>query len=79
MIQPVRAIAELCAERGVPLHLDAVQASAWLPLRLDDAWRREMPARARRPPLRRARGVGIAATERLPVEGRDGQASDGRG
>jgi cysteine desulfurase len=35
-IQPVRAIAELCAERGVPLHLDAVQAAAWLPLRLDE-------------------------------------------
>jgi cysteine desulfurase len=35
-IQPVRDIAELCAERGVPLHLDAVQAAAWLPLRLDE-------------------------------------------
>jgi cysteine desulfurase len=35
-IQPVREIAELCAERGVPLHLDAVQAAAWLPLRLDE-------------------------------------------
>jgi cysteine desulfurase len=36
VIQPVREIAELCAERGVPLHLDAVQAAAWLPLRLDE-------------------------------------------
>jgi cysteine desulfurase len=27
-IQPVAALAELCAERGVPLHLDAVQAAA---------------------------------------------------
>lgn len=36
VIQPVRQIAELCAERGVPLHLDAVQAAAWLPLRLDE-------------------------------------------
>jgi cysteine desulfurase len=35
-IQPAREIAELCAERGVPLHLDAVQAAAWLPLRLDE-------------------------------------------
>jgi cysteine desulfurase len=35
-IQPVREIAELCAERAVPLHLDAVQAAAWLPLRLDE-------------------------------------------
>jgi cysteine desulfurase len=35
-IQPVREIAELCAERGVPLHVDAVQAAAWLPLRLDE-------------------------------------------
>jgi cysteine desulfurase len=35
-IQPVREIAELCAEREVPLHLDAVQAAAWLPLRLDE-------------------------------------------
>jgi cysteine desulfurase len=35
-IQPVREIAGLCAERGVPLHLDAVQAAAWLPLRLDE-------------------------------------------
>ncbi len=36
VIQPVREIAELCAERGVPLHVDAVQAAAWLPLRLDE-------------------------------------------
>jgi cysteine desulfurase len=36
VIQPVREIAELCAERGVPLHLDAVQAAAWLALRLDE-------------------------------------------
>jgi cysteine desulfurase len=35
-IQPVREIAELCAERNVPLHVDAVQAAAWLPLRLDE-------------------------------------------
>ena len=35
-IQPVREVAEICAERGVPLHLDAVQAAAWLPLRLDE-------------------------------------------
>jgi cysteine desulfurase len=35
-IQPVREIAELCAERGVPLHLDGVQAAAWLHLRLDE-------------------------------------------
>jgi len=28
VVQPVSAIAELCAERGVPLHLDAVQAVA---------------------------------------------------
>ncbi|MEO9175598.1 MAG: aminotransferase class V-fold PLP-dependent enzyme [Gaiellales bacterium] len=35
-IQPVRELAELCAERGVPLHLDGVQAAAWLPLRLDE-------------------------------------------
>jgi cysteine desulfurase len=35
-VQPVREIAELCAGRGVPLHVDAVQAAAWLPLRLDE-------------------------------------------
>jgi cysteine desulfurase len=35
-LQPVHAIAELCAARGVPLHLDAVQAAAWLPLRIDE-------------------------------------------
>ena len=35
-IQPVHAIAALCAARGVPLHLDAVQAAAWLPLHLDE-------------------------------------------
>lgn len=27
-VQPVAAIAELCAERGVPLHVDAVQAAS---------------------------------------------------
>jgi cysteine desulfurase len=27
-LQPVAAIAELCAERGVPLHVDAVQAAS---------------------------------------------------
>ncbi len=30
VVQPVAAIAELCAARGVPLHLDAVQAAAGL-------------------------------------------------
>ena len=39
-IQPVREIAELCAERGVPLHVDAVQAAAWLPLAARRAARR---------------------------------------
>jgi cysteine desulfurase len=34
-IQPVEAIAALCAERGVPLHLDAIQAAAGLPIALD--------------------------------------------
>jgi cysteine desulfurase len=28
VVQPVAAVAELCAARGVPLHLDAVQAAA---------------------------------------------------
>jgi cysteine desulfurase len=35
-LQPVAAIAELCAARGVPLHLDAVQAAPWIALRLDE-------------------------------------------
>jgi cysteine desulfurase len=33
-VQPVREIAELCAEAGVPFHTDAVQALGWLPLDL---------------------------------------------
>jgi len=32
MIQPTAAIAEVCRERGVPLHVDAVQAVGRLPL-----------------------------------------------
>lgn len=32
-VQDVRAIAEVTRARGVPLHLDAVQAAGWLPLR----------------------------------------------
>ncbi|WP_026552879.1 cysteine desulfurase family protein [Arthrobacter sp. H20] len=31
-VQPVRALADICAASGVPLHTDAVQAGAWLPL-----------------------------------------------
>lgn len=31
-VQDVAAIAAIAAERGVPLHLDAVQAAGWLPL-----------------------------------------------
>lgn len=29
-VQPIAAIAERCAERGVPVHTDAVQAPGWL-------------------------------------------------
>ncbi|QAY61875.1 cysteine desulfurase [Microbacterium protaetiae] len=31
-VQDVAAIAAVCRERGIPLHLDAVQAAGWLPL-----------------------------------------------
>ena len=34
-VQPVDAIASLCRERGVPLHLDAIQAASGLPVTLD--------------------------------------------
>jgi cysteine desulfurase len=32
VVQPVAALAAICAERGVPLHADAVQAAASLPI-----------------------------------------------
>ncbi|MGV8852355.1 MAG: cysteine desulfurase family protein [Rhodoglobus sp.] len=32
VVQPIAAIAELCRAHGVPMHTDAVQAAAWLPL-----------------------------------------------
>jgi cysteine desulfurase len=35
-VNPISAIAGLCRSRGVPLHTDAVQAAAHLPIRLDD-------------------------------------------
>ena len=35
-IQPVAAIGQLCQERGVPFHTDAVQAAGKLPLRVDE-------------------------------------------
>ena len=31
-VQQIDALAAICTERGVPLHLDAVQAAGWLPL-----------------------------------------------
>ena len=31
-VQPVHEIAAICADRRVPLHVDAVQAAGWLPL-----------------------------------------------
>lgn len=34
-VQPVGSIDELCRERGVPLHLDAIQAAAGLPVTLE--------------------------------------------
>ncbi len=34
VIQPVREIAAICRERGVPMHTDAVQAAGHLPVRL---------------------------------------------
>jgi cysteine desulfurase len=35
-IQPVRAIADLCAARGVALHVDAVQSLGYVPLNVRD-------------------------------------------
>jgi cysteine desulfurase len=35
-IQPIRALASLAHERGIPFHTDAVQAAGWLPL--DTKW-----------------------------------------
>ncbi len=34
-VQPIEDLAEICAERGVPLHADAVQAAGRLPLDVD--------------------------------------------
>jgi cysteine desulfurase len=59
-IQPVRLIAERCAERGVPLHLDAVQAAAWLPLRLDEL-PGDVTAAVSGHKLRGPKGVGVLA------------------
>jgi len=36
VVQPIAAIAELCRERSIPLHTDAVQAAGWLPLAIDE-------------------------------------------
>lgn len=35
VIFPIPQIAELCADRGVPLHVDAVQAAGKLPIDLE--------------------------------------------
>ena len=32
-LQPIAEVAALCAERGIPIHTDAVQAAGWLDLR----------------------------------------------
>ncbi|WP_028272972.1 cysteine desulfurase family protein [Arthrobacter sp. UNC362MFTsu5.1] len=31
-VQPIRELAALCREKGIPFHTDAVQAAGWLPL-----------------------------------------------
>ena len=31
-VQPIRQLAGLCRDRGIPFHTDAVQAAGWLPL-----------------------------------------------
>jgi cysteine desulfurase len=36
-VEPVRELAEICAERGVPFHTDAVQAAGRVPLDVGDA------------------------------------------
>lgn len=35
-LEPVREIGAICRERGVPLHTDAIQAPAYLPVDVDD-------------------------------------------
>ncbi len=35
-INPLREISGLCRKRGIPLHTDAVQAAAYLPINVDD-------------------------------------------
>lgn len=36
VVHPIAEVAAVCAERGVPLHVDAVQAAGKMPLRLRD-------------------------------------------
>ena len=68
LVQPVAAIAELCAARGVPLHLDAVQAAAacrstWARCRASHRGRRRAQARRAegQRPARRPRRRPLAA------------------
>ena len=67
-LQPVEAIAELCAERGVPLHVDAVQAASGA-----DVGRCRVP---RRSPSPRTSWAGRRASACWPGPG--GDAAGGR-
>ncbi len=66
-VQDVAAIAAACHERGVPLHLDAVQAAGWLPLSAAHTGADALSLAGHK--LGAPKGIGVLAVRgRIPLE-----------